>query len=126
MPKPLRLLLTLLIALSVIVAPASSALAMSGMHETVDPAGVQSTDSGCDLADTGFADQAGTPAGFAQTTDGAHCCDPPCEKCGHCQFSGPPLVTGADAGHHTALQSSPVNAVTDVPPDSAFHPPRRR
>jgi hypothetical protein len=125
MPQPLRLLLTLLIALSVIVAPVSGALAMSGMHDTVDSAGVQCMDSGRDFADTGYADQAGTPAGFAQTSDGAHCCELPCEKCGHCQFSGLPFMTGAGTNYDTALQPSPVTAVSDVPPDSAFHPPRR-
>ena len=96
MTHPCRLLLALMIAVSLILAPIGGALAMGGLSGGDHTAAADCVKTLADRAGAGHTDPSEALPDLATA---AECCDLPCAQCGHCPVTSLPAepATGTPA-----------------------------
>lgn len=124
MTQPRHLLLTLLIAVSLILAPVGGALAMGGLPGHDQLATVDCPETVLEHSVMERTDQCGALSDLSVEGASEHCCELPCTQCGHCPVLSLPVVPHMGIPSHSCAPQSAVASVTELHTAPAHRPPK--
>jgi hypothetical protein len=124
MAHPCRLLLTLMIAVSLILAPLGGALAMGGLSGGDHTTAADCPKTVVDRTGAGHTDPSEALPELAHDGAAAECCDPPCAQCGHCPVTSLPAEPATGTPAHMILPQSPFASLTDLHTAPSHRPPK--
>jgi hypothetical protein len=119
-----RLLMTLLIAVSLILAPVGGALAIGGLPGDDHLATVDCPETVVDRSAMERADQRGALSDLSVEGAVDHCCELPCTQCGHCPVTSLPAAPGMGIPAHSSAPQSAVASLIDLHTAPAHRPPK--